>query len=70
MNLEPQRGLGNTMEVGSAESCEDQSKGHEAYASWRKPPLGYLARLNSHPSKQITKNFHSSEIHIHVTRFP
>lgn len=59
MSLEPQRGLGNTMEVGSVESCEDQSERHGAHALRRKPPLEYLAWLDSHPSKQNTKIFHS-----------
>lgn len=45
--------------VGSAESCKDQSKRHDTHTSWRIPPLEYLARLNSHASRQNTKSFHS-----------
>jgi hypothetical protein len=37
MNFEPQCGLGNTVEVDSAWSYDDQSKGHEIDASWRIP---------------------------------
>ena len=43
MNFEPQCGLGNTVEAGSAQSCKDQSEGREAHAPKRIPPLEYFA---------------------------
>lgn len=59
MNFEPQCGLGNTVWADSAESCKDQSEGHDMNAPGPIPPLEYLAWSNGHASKQNTTNFHS-----------